>query len=176
MKKAVFLVVLVVVVLLAVGFWFLKPKPEGLTVESAEKTALSACAADLDDLALLIGAVESDDSRCYKLGSDVMKYYCLAWFGIDLCKNLAEEDQASCTAVFSRDGSGCRDDLCYGILGVEAGCSDPSCSAFARRDLAALKDPALCEPVVARAVRDVECFNTAKSVKELDVCMNQSMG
>jgi len=170
MKKLV--IALVVIAILAVAGYvlFLKPVPKVFTPESAEKMALSSCSKDVQDLALLLQAIESDETKCEKLPSDIFKYYCFAWFEKDFCINLDIENEISCIAILSRKPESCINSLCHGILKNEAGCTDPACVAIARRDKARLSDPGVCQADVQKAVERVSCTDNAKSVAEFDAC------
>lgn len=169
MKKLV-IVFVVIAVLAVIGYvLFLKPVPEAFTPESAEKMALSSCTKDLQDWSLLLQAIESDETKCDKLGSDVFKYHCLAWFGKDFCANLAIEDEISCRVVLNRKSEYCFNDLCRGILRNETNCADPSCVALARRDKEGLA-ASVCESDVETAKESASCIKQAKDVKELEAC------
>ncbi|GEM_PF-4666579 len=170
MKKLV--IALVVIAILAVAGYvlFLKPVPKVFTPESAEKMALSSCTKDVQDLAFLLDAIETDESQCERLASDVLKYHCYAWFEKDYCINLEIEDEISCIAVLNHKFENCFNDLCHGILKNEAGCTDSACVAIARRDKARLSDPGVCQADVQKAVERVSCTDNAKSVEEFDAC------
>lgn len=173
MKKLVFVFVVIAIVAVSgyIGYVkFLKPVPEVFTTESAKKMALSSCTNDVQALALLLEAIESDESQCNKLESDVLKYHCFAWFAKDYCINLEIEDEISCIAVLNHKSENCFNDLCHGILKNEAGCTDSACVAIARRDKARLSDPDVCQANVQKAVERVSCTDSAKSVEEFEAC------
>ena len=89
----------------------------------------------------------------------------------DKCVKLpAEEDVPSCVAVLRRNPNQCENATCGAVLGDETLCTSSLCVSLARRDLTGVTDPSICEALVEKEVRSIECSQAATSVKELEAC------
>ncbi|HLF54902.1 MAG TPA: hypothetical protein VI612_04225 [Candidatus Nanoarchaeia archaeon] len=170
MKKAV--IVLIIILILAIGavVWLIRPVERPLTPESAVELAAMNCDKDTKELVLLVQALQS--GNCGRINDNVLNVYCQAAFGTNKCAELWQERQNSCNAILQRNPAGCEDETCNGILENEQGCESSTCTALARRDIAGITDPTECAEIVQSAERNAECFQKATSPEEMDACIN----
>ncbi|MBW2970028.1 hypothetical protein KY319_02800 [Candidatus Woesearchaeota archaeon] len=171
MKKLVILTVFLVLV--AGGIWFLFSRPALPVSENEAEQAARFCSEDVSDLNFLFESFQNSDiNGCYNIKYDVLKGYCLAFFGQDSCSKLSSDFQKSCYAVLKNNPSECSDEMCNAVLGDVAACTSSLFISVANRDSSVLADPSLCEENVEMAVKNVECTQKSKSIEEMYDCMN----
>ncbi|VVB80884.1 Uncharacterised protein [uncultured archaeon] len=170
MRKVVILVVFVLILaVLGIWYFYYRPSPVWTAAEG-----MKTCNAEVQFLVPFLKALEKPNANdCSKLDDDVLRVYCLAKFGVNVCNET--ERLSECNAILQHNPAGCGDDwTCHAVLGNEAGCRDNFCVGLARRDLSLLTNPMNCEQLVEKASASVDCRRSAATPEMLAACLNQS--